>query len=89
LMIKNVILGLLEIGGKSNESVQLNWANPLPSNLKENTEIGILQKQIGVSEDTILKRAGFNPDHEREMREQETANLGDALGRAFDGGANS
>lgn len=85
-MLKQVIAGLLEIAGRKNVAVQLNWANPLPSNERENTEVGVLQNQIGVSQNTIQKRLGFDPEHEREMREEETALLGDALGKAFNSG---
>lgn len=48
--------------------------------------MGVILKQLGVSEDTILKQLGFDPEHEQLMRESETASLGAALGRAFDAG---
>ena len=86
MTIKNVIAALLEIGGKEHKKIHLNWSNPLPSNAKEEAETAILQKQYGVSDNTLLKNNGFDPKHEKEMKSEETESLGNALGRAFDGG---
>jgi Phage portal protein, SPP1 Gp6-like len=87
LMLKNVVQALLEIGGKGNQTIQLHWSNPLPTNAKEDAEVGILWDQLGISQDTIQKRLGFDAAHEKSIKEQETANFGNALGNAFNAGA--
>lgn len=66
-MIKRVITALLEVGGFKDLEVKVQWADPIPSDPKEEAEIALLQKQFGVSEDTLQKQRGFDPKHEREM----------------------
>ncbi|MDI6769748.1 MAG: hypothetical protein QMD04_08735 [Anaerolineales bacterium] len=56
----------------------------IPLSELEKREIALLDKQLGVSEDTLLTRLGYDPSHEREMRENEASELGEKLLTAFD-----
>jgi hypothetical protein len=60
---------LLTIGGFENERVTLHWADPIPTDPKEEAETALLWKQIGVSDDTLQRRNGFDPEQEREKFE--------------------
>jgi hypothetical protein len=61
--------GLLLLGNKSAERPITNvWQDALPSDPKTDAETAILDKQIGVSEDTLMQKRGYDPDVERTKR---------------------
>lgn len=75
---------LLEMGGFGGEQVVLlTWPEVLPKNALEERQALILDQQLGVSQDTLLQRAGYDPDRERQMREAGSVTMASALLDAF------
>jgi hypothetical protein len=81
---------LLDLLGKGDDHlVTLHWQDPLPRD--EHSEIAGLQfdAAAGASQETILRKRGYDPETEAERRKQEQAdqaNLGQELLKAFDRG---
>lgn len=86
-MIKAICRAILIIGNVTPEAeISLNWPAPLPGDDRANVETALLKKQIGVSEDSILRELGYDPSDEREKAQAEGANLAENLLTAFDRG---
>lgn len=64
------------------------WGELRPHSTLEERQTLLLDKQLGVSQDTLLAKAGYDPDAEREKRDQEltTVDVADQLLGAFDKG---
>lgn len=78
---------LLEIGGYGNENItKLHWQTILPEDEKQKRETALVDKQLGVSNDTLLMQLGYNPDLEREKVARQTDALGQEILTAFDRG---
>jgi len=78
---------LLEIGGfGSNNVTELHWQAILPEDEKQKRETALVDKQLGVSNDTLLMQLGYNPDLEREKVARQTDALGQEILTAFDRG---
>jgi hypothetical protein len=46
----------------------------------------MLEKQIGVSQDTTLRHLGYDPDEEKSKRETDSGDMAEQLLGAFDRG---
>jgi hypothetical protein len=78
---------LLAIGGfGDNLRTTIHWPELLPSDPMQERQTALIDKQLGVSTDTILQRLGYNPDLEREKAQAESAQLGEQILTAFDQG---
>lgn len=78
---------LLDMAGYgANNLVALHWSKLLPANRLEELQAALLEKQIGVSEDTLLRGLGRDPDAEREKRESDSADMAEQMLGAFDRG---
>lgn len=68
---------LLVIGGFSPDiKISLSWINPLPNDDLGAAQAALLLKQIGVSDQTLLDRLGFDPEEEmRRNQEEDTIKL--------------
>lgn len=78
---------LLALAGFGDEiNVTLVWPQLLPVDQKAEAETALLQQQIGVSQDTLLQRMGFDPDLERQKREVSGQTFGEQLLTAFERG---
>lgn len=78
---------LLDMAGYGADNLAtLHWPELLPQNQMETMQAALLAKQLGVSDDTLLREAGYDPDMEREKRAQDSADLADGLLAAFDRG---
>jgi len=78
---------LLALGGFGEESYTvLHWPELLPGDPKAEAETALLQQQIGVSQDTLLERMGFNPELERQKREVGSQQMGEQVLTAFERG---
>lgn len=76
---------LLELGGFGPANVcALHWGELTPSDPLSERQVALLDEQLGVSQDTLLTRLGFDADSEREKREREAGDLGEQLLTAFD-----
>lgn len=61
------------------QDVHLQWARELPEDEKAVAETAQLWQGMGVSEDTLMERGGFDPDRERKRREASDAEFGARL----------
>jgi hypothetical protein len=78
---------LLAIGGfGENLRTTLHWPELLPGDPMQERQAALIDKQLGVSADTILQRLGYNPDLERQKAQVEGAQLGEQILTAFDQG---
>jgi len=78
---------LLEMAGFGPDNiVTIHWPELLPRDAKAERETALLDQQLGVSQDTILQRLGFDPELERQKREASSAELGEQLLTAFERG---
>jgi hypothetical protein len=73
---------LLAIGGFGNDLMTtLHWPELIPGDPEAEAKTLILWQQLGVSQDTILRRLGLDPATEREKRDM---SAGEATVRAID-----
>lgn len=78
---------LLALGGfGENHETVIHWPELIPTDPLQEAQAALLYQQLGVSDDTLLQRLGFDPDLERQKRETQTADLGEAMLTAFDRG---
>jgi len=77
---------LLAIGGFGENHTTIHWPELLPGDPMQERQAALIDKQLGVSTDTILQRLGYNPDLERQKAQAESAQLGEQILTAFDRG---
>lgn len=78
---------LLSIGGFGDDlRTALHWQEILPSDPMAERQAALVDMQLGVSQDTLLQRLGYDPDLERQKREASSVELGERLLTAFDRG---
>lgn len=78
---------LLALGGFGEDiRTAITWPALLPVDTLQEAQTLLLHQQLGVSQDTILERAGYDADIERERREAGSAQMGEQLLTAFDRG---
>lgn len=51
--------------------IHLDWPEIVPQDPKEEAEIALLDHQLGVSKQTLMRKRGYDPDKEKEFREAE------------------
>lgn len=78
-MIDELNQHLLEMGGKPPSDITIRWPDLLPTNEKEQAEVGLIQKQLGVSLQTIIEHLGLDYSTEMEQKTQEGGTAMDAL----------
>ncbi len=78
---------LLALGGFGEDNFTvLHWPELLPGDPKAEAETALLQQQLGVSQDTLIERLGFDPELERQKRQAGDQQLGERLLTAFERG---
>ena len=84
-LLKELNRRLLEMGGfgAANEC-EVHWPELIPSDPLAERQVALIDEQLGVSQDTILTRLGFDADSEREKRELDAQDVGEQLLAAFD-----
>lgn len=76
---------LLALGGFGEEHhTVIHWPEMLPTDAAQEAQTALLHQQLGVSEDTLLQRLGYDPEMERAKNQENSARLGDTLLDAFD-----
>lgn len=85
-LIADLIGAILHIGGAPNEMVQLMWPEVLPADEVEKSNTALIKRQLGVSQETLLRELGYDPEAEKLRRKDEDRNLGEQLLRQFDAG---
>lgn len=83
-MLEELTENMLEIGGFGEQEVTLQWQSMLPSDPMQERQAALLDKQLGVSDDTLMQQLGYDPDAERAKREASGPELGEQLLAAFD-----
>ena len=78
-----LIKALLTLGGKGEKEVLLKWSSPLPQDAKGDAETAVTKKSLGVSEDTLLRELGYDPEAEREKVKLNSQTVGQKLLDAF------
>jgi len=79
---------LLALGGFGEENrTVLHWPELLPSDPLQERQTLMLDQQLGASQDTLLTKAGYDPDLERQKREVRSKELGEKLLTDFEQGA--
>lgn len=64
---------LLEMGGfGAGHVVEAQWPEVVPGDPEAEARVARLYQELGVSQDTILSRLGFDPEREREKRQEES-----------------
>jgi hypothetical protein len=74
-LIKHLVKALLVVGGKKEQDVTLNWPNALPGDDLTSVQIAEGKKRLGVSEDTLMRELGYDPETEREKRELDSEDM--------------
>lgn len=77
---------LLAIGGYGDLRTILHWPELLPDDELRVRQAALIDKQLGVSVDTLLRRLGYDPELENQKRQVEGDELGEQLLKAFDRG---
>jgi Phage portal protein, SPP1 Gp6-like len=73
-MILDVSKALLILKNFSPDiKITLNWQNPLPNDDTASWQAALLEKQVGVSDQTILEERGYDPEQEMERNQTEDA----------------
>jgi len=86
-LIQELHRRFLDIGGrKTDQKTTIHWPDALPGDPLVERQVAIIDKQLGVSTDTILQRLGEDPDKEREKRENDMVDMADTMLQAFDKG---
>ncbi len=84
-MIKQIVRALLVIGQVTPDAqINLKWPSPLPGDDRADAETAILKKQVGVSEESLLRELGYDPDDEKAKTQAAGDALADKLLTAFD-----
>jgi hypothetical protein len=84
-LLTDVVRAILSIGGYDETTkINLQWPTLVPGDPKEDREVALLDKELGVSQDTLLKKFGYDPERERKQREADREEFGNQALAAFD-----
>lgn len=89
-LIQNAVRGLLAAGGVKNAerlTIELQWPAALPPDPREEAELGLIYQQLGVSNDTILSKLGFDAEFEKVRRAEQDALADERRERLFNAGS--
>lgn len=79
-------LELMGVSGYTPDDVVLHWPELVPLDPMQERQAALIDKQLGVSDDTLMEKLGYRPDLERERRQYDVASVGAGLMGAFDAG---
>lgn len=72
-MLQRVNQALLMLGGFASDTpITLQWQNPLPQNGLEERQVAQIDKDLGVSTDTILTKLGYDAEAEAAKKQAQT-----------------
>jgi hypothetical protein len=73
-LIIDVSKALLALGGFADDlDISLAWQNPLPHDDLPSVQSAIAKRQIGISDTTLMRELGYDPDEEMELSQTEDA----------------
>jgi hypothetical protein len=76
-LIREISRAALVLGGKisveefEDYPIEIHWQNLLPVDDQKEAQTALILKQLGVSDDTLLRRLGFDPEDEAKKSETE------------------
>lgn len=70
-LIREVSRRLLILGNVGEFEIEVTWPDAIPRNMREEAQTSLDLKDLGVSDQTLLERLGFNPETERARREDQ------------------
>jgi hypothetical protein len=73
-------------GRRSDQETQIHWPESLPTDALAERQTALIDRQLGVSNDTLLQQLGYDPEAEREKRQQNVTDMADTMLGAFDRG---
>jgi len=87
-LVSEVSRRMLVMGGHPSMRVRVHWPELLPQDPMALRQAAVIDKELGVSTDTLLRKLGYDPEVEQEKTRAQmtTEDVGEALLRAFDGG---
>lgn len=85
-MLSALIRALLVMRGFGDSDIKIYWPPGVPSDEMALRQQALIDKQLGVSADTILRNLGYDPDVEREKRAAEERAFGELALRKFETG---
>lgn len=88
-MLTQLVRAVLVLGGYGEAAlsdIHIEWPEIIPGDPETERKIAILDKQLGVSRDTLLSKLGYNAQGEADKRSSEETNIGSALLDQFDKG---
>jgi hypothetical protein len=78
---------LLASGGLGDDlQTVVQWQEVLPKDPLQERQAAMIDRQLGVSDDTLLTRFGYSPDLERQKKQNAAAALGEGILSSFDKG---
>jgi hypothetical protein len=78
---------LLALGGYGEEHRgMVHWPEMLPGDPLAERQTALLDKELGVSRDTLIGQLGYNPELEKRKRSEEQASMAEQFLTAFDRG---
>lgn len=86
LLIEDLLERVCSIAGYPNVQVQIAWPEILPSDPEGERRTALIDRQLGVSQATILDRLGFDPEVEAAQRAEEELGALTTAQAAFDAG---
>ncbi len=76
---------VLEMAGYGPDNrTEIHWPELLPKDVMQERQAALLDQQLGVSQDTLLRQLGYDADLEREKRETESGDMAETMLTAFD-----
>ena len=73
-LIIDVCKALFVLAGMSSDiDVTLAWQNPLPHDDLQSAQSALAKKQIGISDTTLQRELGYDPDEEQQLSQSEDA----------------
>lgn len=86
-MLQELNRRLLAMAGYGEDvTCTVHWQEPMEADDGEIAKTALMWQQLGVSEDTILQKLGFDPQLEKEKREANSRTFGEQLLTAFERG---
>lgn len=79
--------GGIQPGAVERLKIELQWPDPVPPDAREEAEVGLIYQQLGISNETIQKRLGFDPVQEAEKIALQNAAADERKSRLFNAGA--
>lgn len=84
-MLVDLCQHFLEIGGwGADGDVTIHWPELLPRDIMQERQAALLDQQLGVSKDTLLRQLGYDPDVELDKSETENGDMAETMLTAFD-----